>query len=138
MPIVVPAVLFIKMNPESKLLTRNIWPTPLFFGSYPNYAEIAPDLIEFLLELKCRASKPIDSGVALGAKSRTGLFESNFNLFQEPHPALNSLKRFIGNSLKNGLADLHDGGIPREAMDVRCGEAWFHVTNDGGFHSTLR
>ena len=119
---------------DPNMKAQHLWSTTLFFPRWPEHEKEAPRIIEFLYQLKSQESENIASGVAPGAKSQQGLFESKFNLFTMDHPGLNKLKVFIGNSLKTAIATVNGSDSDSSRIKVSAVDSWFHITNDGGFH----
>jgi hypothetical protein len=74
----------------SELTAKTFWSTVFFQRDWDDHSRHAPELIRFLLERQAAATERIVSGVARAAKS--GLFESDFNLFDTDENALKALK----------------------------------------------
>ena len=87
-----------------------------------------------MYELKAALAANIASGIATTAKSRQGLFESAFDLFESPHPGLAALKAFCEEALRATMAHVNGGQDDPRRIRPRITESWFHITNDGGFH----
>src|SRR5262245_3739365 len=87
------------MSTATDLLVKQFWPTTICSRMWTEHRREAADIIEFLYQLKAKETAAIASGVAPGAKSAVGLFESNFNLFTVEHAGLNKLKAFIGQTV---------------------------------------
>jgi uncharacterized protein (TIGR02466 family) len=122
------------MATPSDLVVKQFWPTTFYSRTWADHPTEAPGLIEYCYALRARESARIASGVAPGAKSPYGLFESNFDLFAGDHPGLNKLKAFIGQTVQ--MAVEHMNGPPGDGRRPRVVvvDSWFHITNDGGFH----
>jgi len=122
------------MSSAFELTARQFWPTTFFQRLWPDHTREAPAILAHLLAIQHRSAGPIASGVARSAKPVAGLFESDFDLFETDHPGLLQLRRFIETSVAEAVARLHGDQPPAAAMRVRLADAWFHITNDGGFH----
>jgi uncharacterized protein (TIGR02466 family) len=122
------------MSPSSDLVVKQFWPTTFYSRLWPEHPAEAPRLIDHLYRLRAAAGARIASGVAPGAKSSAGLFESGFDLFAGDHPGLTKLKAFIGETVQ--LAAAHANGSQTDPRRLRVAvvDSWFHITNDGGFH----
>jgi hypothetical protein len=102
--------------------------------NWSEHAQEAPGIIEYLYELKRQATCNIASRIAPAAKSRTGLFESDFDLFAREHSGLRKLKLFIIDSIQQSVSNLNGKQVPPAEISVTIDDAWYHITNDGGFH----
>ncbi len=98
------------------------------------YAQEAPNLLAYLRRLQAEQSKTIDSGVAVGAKSAHGLYESNFDLFLQQEPSLQSLVKFIEGSLALAVCVANEQEAQPQDVEIKFIDSWYHITNDGGFH----
>jgi uncharacterized protein (TIGR02466 family) len=76
----------------------------------------------------------IESGVAVGAKSAHGLYESNFDLFLQPEQSLQSLVKFIETTLSAAVCIANDQEAMPHDIEIRFVDSWYHITNGGGFH----
>ena len=122
------------MAAPQDLVVKQFWPTTFYSRLWSEHAQEAAAIIEFLYSVRSGETNRIASGVAPAAKSSTGLFESNFNLFAADHLGLNKLKAFIGETVQ--MAAAHANGSRTEPRRLRVGvvDSWFHITNQGGFH----
>ena len=128
-------------NPASRapikdIALRKSWPTQFFIRKWSEHREQIPGIIKFLYELKEKEDKNIASGIAPTMKPETGLFESDFDLFLHEHPGLQKLKGFIIETVQEVVCGLNGREVPPERINVSLDDAWFHITNDGGFHDT--
>lgn len=120
---------------EFDLTGRRMWPTMLFLRRWREYPTHAPGLIEHLLGLRGREEVNIASGVAVSSKPEAGLFESRMDLFDNPQqPDLRALVEFISDSLRQAISLANDRRAPPSSIEVDYVDAWFHVTNEGGYH----
>lgn len=105
----------------------------LFDCINPDHAEIKSDLLSYFYESEKSSAERIASGIATGIKS--DLYESPFDLFDQPNPAVQKLKQFCGQAI---LEIVHQVNAPywREGAEVSLNieESWFHITRDGGYH----
>ena len=122
--------------PGDEIQIRNVWPTTFFFRKWKDHAREATSIIEYLYQLKGEADQNIASRVAPKAKSEQGLFESEFDLFQESHNGIEKLGEFIRETIQQVVSRLHNHQILPDQIDVEIADGWFHITNDGGFHDT--
>ena len=96
------------MSAPAELMVKQFWPTTFYSRLWLDHSAEAPEIIAHLYRLKAAETARIASGVAPGAKSSFGLFESNFDLFAESHSGLSRLKAFIGQSVQ--MAAAHANG----------------------------
>ncbi|MDX2039141.1 MAG: putative 2OG-Fe(II) oxygenase [Isosphaeraceae bacterium] len=122
------------MSNPFELSARKTWPTTFFFRVWQDHPRYAPAIIEHLYEAKQRQSTEIASKVAVGAKSAQGLYESPFDLFDDPAPVLLPLRGFIVASLCMAASRVNGGSIPPDRLAVEFEASWYHITNRGGFH----
>jgi uncharacterized protein (TIGR02466 family) len=122
------------MSLPSDLVVKQFWPTTFYSRPWSEHPAEAPGIIEYLYGLKANQTARIASGVAVGAKSSAGLFESNFDLFAADHSGLNKLKTFVGQTVQMAAAHVNGAQIDAHRLRVAVVDAWFHITNDGGFH----
>jgi uncharacterized protein (TIGR02466 family) len=120
--------------PPAQFSASQIWATTLFYARWQEHAAEAPGVIEHLYALRAQETTSIASGVAPGAKSREGLFESRFDLFNSEHPGLRKLIAFIGSTLRSAIAQVNNNRFEPSQINVCATESWFHITNDGGYH----
>lgn len=121
-------------NSPFDLTAEICWPTLFFHGRWPDHPQEAPGLLEFLYQERAAQAARIGSGVAVRAKSADGLYESGFDLFARPHPALAKLLGFISRSLAAAVRHVEGGRVRPEDLELAVVESWFHITNRGGFH----
>jgi uncharacterized protein (TIGR02466 family) len=62
-----------------------------------------------------------------------GVYESHFNLFRDPHPAIQELKRFCWDQLLAVIGQLSGYDLKTLERLQIYNDAWFHVTRRGGF-----
>jgi len=63
----------------------------------------------------------------------TAVFESHFNLFREPDPAIQELKAFCWDQLLNVVGQLNGYDIPTIKRLEIYNDCWFHISRRGGF-----
>jgi uncharacterized protein (TIGR02466 family) len=124
------------MSTPSQVTPIRFWATSFYQTDWPEHAVEAPGIIAHLYELRAREKDRIASGVAPAAKSATGLFESNFDLFASSHPGLGKFVAFAAEALRQAVADVNRCGISASRLRVNFPDSWFHVTNEGGFHDS--
>lgn len=122
------------MSSEFDLRPRMAWATTFFFRKWRHHEAEASGILQHLYELKERFQRPIDSGIAVAAKSRYGIFESDFDLLASEHPGLVKLRGFIGATISSVVAQMNGGEVDPRRLKVVITDSWFHITNDGGFH----
>src|SRR5262245_38540113 len=110
------------------------WPTVFYTATWPEHVEQAPAIIAYLRQRQAEFATNIASGVARIAKSQRGLVESDFDLFEWPHPGIARLKSFVERVLQGAVAQVNGSNAELERIRPVITESWFHITNDGGFH----
>jgi uncharacterized protein (TIGR02466 family) len=118
----------------SEIAIQQKWPTSFFVRQWQEHAEQSPAMTRFLYELKSAHRENIASNVAPKAKSATGLFESDFDLFDNNQIGLQRLKAFIVDTIQKVVSKFNGSEVPPSKISVRIVDAWFHITNHGGFH----
>jgi uncharacterized protein (TIGR02466 family) len=122
------------MGSEFELGGRQSWPTMFFHRRWQDHPGEAPSIIEFLYRLRQSATSNVASGVAPVAKSARGLYESDFDLFKKDHPGLRKLVAWLEQTVAQAVCVANGGRANPEQVRVEIPEAWYHVSNDGGFH----
>ena len=118
-----------------ELVPRHYWETVIFSRRYRDHERDATSIIEHLYELKSGAKRTIDSGIAPSSKSKEGLFESTFDLFEKTtHEGLRRLIAFIESSIKRAVWYANGRSIESDRIKVEFTDSWFHITNGSGFH----
>ncbi len=98
------------------------------------YAQEGPSVLAFLKQLQAEQAKKIDSGVAVGAKSAEGLYESRFDLFLHQEESLRKLVKFIEGTLALAVCVANNQESLPQDVQIDFIDSWYHITNDGGFH----
>jgi uncharacterized protein (TIGR02466 family) len=107
----------------------------IFSRKYRDHDRDAPSIVEHLYKLKGRTSNNIASGIAPSSKSKEGLYESTFDLFEKTeHPGLTRLVSFIESSVKRVVWYMNRRSIDPKKIKVTFIDSWFHITNHSGFH----
>ena len=93
--------------PAPKLV--NMFAVPFAFGHYAAHAPLNAALkrVLFALEKSGTAANPRPFTMR-----NTAVFESHFNLFREPDPAIQELKAFCWDQLLNLIGQLNGYDIP--------------------------
>jgi uncharacterized protein (TIGR02466 family) len=120
---------------EFELVPRDFWPTTMFVRRYRDHARDAASIIAHLYELKAAETRNIASGVAPTMKSKDGLFESRFDLFETTqHEGLKALVAFIESSVRRAVWHINGRQVELDRIRVKFLDSWFHITNHSGFH----
>lgn len=118
----------------SQPVVQQFWATNFYALPWPEHAQQAPGIIEYLYQLKDEQSANIDSSIATSAKSAEGLYESDFDLLAREHPGIVKLRAFIGGAVARAVSHVNGGELPPSRIRVEILDSWYHITNDGGFH----
>lgn len=110
------------------------WPTMFFTRRWDAMQTDGQKVIAYLNRLKAEQRKTIESGVAIGAKSGTGLYESHFDLFSQKEESLQRLVKFIELTLTSAISVANSQEARPQDIQIEFVDSWYHVTNDGGFH----
>ena len=130
------------MGSEFDLGGRQSWPTMFFHRRWQDHPAEAPAILDFLYQLRQAAAAGsagksatnIASGVAPVAKSSRGLYESDFDLFEKDHAGLRRFIAWVTQTVAQAVCVANGGRARPEQVRVEVPEAWYHVSNDGGFH----
>ena len=117
---------------------RMCWGTPIIEVRNPEHERIRESLIRVSYEAEKQSSVAIASGVAPLAKF--GLYESPFNFFHNPEPAVHALKMFCANAVGEMIflmnREINRDKLQLGRINVDLFESWVHITRDGGFHDS--
>ncbi len=131
------------MVKATDLMVQTFWATYFYARLWPEHPQEASGIRDFLYGLKTQQTNNIASGVAPGAKSAYGLYESNFDLLAYDHTGLQKLKVFLQESVQMAVAHVNgvdnpingdNHSIHPQQIQVEITDCWFHITNNGGFH----
>ncbi len=121
-------------NKNYALGGTQLWPTMLFTRIWEQHEAESPGILGYLASLQQQQQQQIDSGIAIGAKSGQGLYESGFDLFKEPDSSLQKLVKFIESSLCVAVSVANDQKASPQDLHVEFVDSWYHITNNGGYH----
>jgi uncharacterized protein (TIGR02466 family) len=110
------------------------WATPFYQRLWAEHPAEAPSIIAHLYDLKARSTARIASGVAPAAKSPAGLFESEFDLFADPHPGIAKFVALATETVQAAVSHVNGSRMEPARLKVNFPDSWFHITTDGGFH----
>lgn len=116
-----------KLNPAD-LVT--MFAVPFGFGRFPDPLRLNPPLRRLILEMESsgRAANPRP----LTARNTT-TFESHFDFFRLPDPAVQELKAFCWDQLVGLIGRLSNYDRPTLERLQIFNDCWFHVSRRGGF-----
>lgn len=107
-----------------------LWPVMFYDVDWPQHHDHKQALVDFCLALEERQSS---SSVAAGAKR--GLYESQFDFFNQDHASVSALaefaKRSIFDAARHANSEYWHAGMN---IAVNIHESWCHVTRQGGYH----
>jgi uncharacterized protein (TIGR02466 family) len=123
-------MVFLDINPMS-IQVETAFAVPFVSATLPNSTRFNDELRRIFIE-------KTNAGVTYAnpnpyTQRNAALFESNFDLFSWPEPAIQKLKAFCCNMLLETVAKLNQYDV--ETMQkLRLGaDAWFHVTRRHGY-----
>jgi uncharacterized protein (TIGR02466 family) len=122
------------MGEPRELGIKKAWATTFYQRQWHEHAVEAPSIVERLIELREHDCVSIASGVAAGAKSSGGLYESGFDLFSDQHAGLQKLVAFSRETLQVAVSHINGGTTPPNRLEVKFPDSWCHITGSGGFH----
>lgn len=106
----------------------------LFTRQWEEHPRESTAIVKFLIGLRDSQRERIESGVAPIMKSGQGLYESGFDLFEQPNANLQNLVRFIRSSLAIAVSVANNHEAKPDKIDIQFSDSWYHITNNGGFH----
>jgi uncharacterized protein (TIGR02466 family) len=108
----------------------NLFAVPVAFSRHPAPAPLNKSLKEHLcaLEQTGRSANPRPL-----TQRNAAVFESNFDLFRDPNPAVQSLKAFCWEQLLSVVGRLNGYDHPTLMRLGIYNDCWFHITRRGGF-----
>lgn len=108
----------------------NMFAVPFALGRHADAAALNPALRTYILahERSAGAANPRPL-----TYRNAGVFESHFNLFREPDPAVQELKRFCWDQLLAVIGTLNGYDLPTLHRLQIYNDCWYHVTRRGGF-----
>ncbi len=124
------------MSAAAPLICQPFWATHFYAFPWSEHPQEAPGLIQYLYSLRDQQAARVSSGVAVAAKSSYGLYEGDFDLFAREHAGLSKLKAFIVDSVKRAVIHVNGGKQDASRLAVEIDDAWYHITNQGGYHDT--
>lgn len=108
--------------------------TPVFSASYPQPKALNEALKSHILEQEAQGEKYRNKEYIPSNQVR--IFESTFDLFRDPHPAIQELKMFFLHGVLHAVASTN-GYSPEDCSRLRViTDAWYHVTRFGGYISS--
>ena len=114
--------------PQPELV--NMFAVPFSFSRHPHHERLNPALTRtlFALESSGKAANPHPQ-----TQRNAALFESHFNLFRHPDPAIQELKEFCWDQLLALIGRLNGYDLPTLHRLQIYNDCWFHITRRGGF-----
>jgi uncharacterized protein (TIGR02466 family) len=107
----------------------NMFAVPFAFSRFPAHERLNPLLKSRIFEVeKSQAANPRPL-----TQRNEQVFESHFNLFRDPDPAIQELKNFCWEQLLSVIGGLNGYDMPTLQRLQIFNDCWFHVTRRGGF-----
>lgn len=108
----------------------NMFAVPFALGRYPEAARLNKALRTYILahEKSAGAANPRPL-----THRNAAVFESHFDLFREPHPAVQELKRFCWDQLLAVIGNLNGYDLQTLHRLQIYNDCWYHVTRRGGY-----
>ena len=107
----------------------SLFTVPVALCRHPSAAEVNAALKPYLLaqeRLGVANPRPL-------TQRNAAVFESHFDLFRDPGPAIQELKRFCWDQLLAVIGRLNGYDLPTLQRLLIYNDCWFHVTRRGGF-----
>jgi uncharacterized protein (TIGR02466 family) len=118
-----------------ELKGSTVWGTLLFQRQWRDHALHGPGMIAEFNRMKAAQKENIESGVAIGAKSADGLYESTLDLFESTtHPDVKQLARFCASTVRKAVWEVNGREVDAKRIKVEFKDSWYHITNKSGFH----
>jgi uncharacterized protein (TIGR02466 family) len=109
----------------------NMFAVPFAFSRHPEAPRLNSALRAVVLAMESRG------GAAANPRPLTyrneALFESHFDLFRDPDPAVQELKRFCWDQLLAVIGRLNGYDLPTLERLQIYNDCWFHVTRRAGY-----
>jgi Putative 2OG-Fe(II) oxygenase len=104
---------------------------PFGFGRLPDATRLNSDLRRYILEREQLGDAGRNPN-PLTARNKP-VYESHFDFFRDPHPAVQELKRFCWDQLLTTIGQLNGYSLEQLHTLQIYNHAWFHVTRRGGY-----
>jgi uncharacterized protein (TIGR02466 family) len=108
----------------------NMFAVPFSFSRLPAGERVNPALKRYCLAAADDTTKANPRPLT---QRNSAVFESHFDLFRDPHPAIQELKAFCWDQLLAVIGTLNRYDRPTLERLQIFNDAWFHVTRRGGF-----
>lgn len=122
------------MSRTPQIGNKSFWTTHFFTRMWEQHEQHLVPLLDCFHTIEAQSQSPIASGIAPKAKATRGLYESHFDLFKHPPPALDALKVFIVETIQYVVSYVNGSTVSPSQIEVELADGWFHITRDGGFH----
>ena len=111
----------------------NMFAVPFGFGRHPDATRLNTALKGFILAAERRGGAANPRPLT---QRNAAVFESHFNLFRDPDPAIQELKVFCWDQLLALIGRLNGYDLETLQKLQIYNDCWFHVTRRGGFFGT--
>lgn len=118
----------------SQPVVQQFWATNFYALPWPEHAQQAPGLLEYLYQLRDEQTGNIASGISPAVKSSEGLYESDFDLLARDHPGIVKFREFAARAVARAVSHVNGGELQPSQIRVEFLDSWYHITNAGGFH----
>jgi uncharacterized protein (TIGR02466 family) len=108
--------------------------TPIFSTSYPQAERFNAKLKTFILNQESQGNKYRNPEYI--PSNQVEIFESSFDLFKDPDPAIQELKMFFLHAIVNAVAKTNAYSMEKCGKLQVITDAWYHVTHFGGYISS--
>ena len=111
----------------------DLWSTGIYTIFNPQHRKLMRPLKRLLYKIESEAKEKVSSGIAKDVKR--GLFESDFDLFENRNNSIKQLKEFCGNAVLT-ICKHENEEYWRESGNhtLLFNDSWFHITRNGGAH----
>jgi uncharacterized protein (TIGR02466 family) len=108
----------------------NMFAVPFGFSRYPEHSRLNSRLKQLVLEIEKSGNS---SNPRPLTQRNEATFESHFDFFRNPEPAVQELKSFCWNQLLSLICRLNNYDLQTLKKLQIYNDCWFHVTRRGGF-----
>lgn len=108
-----------------------LFAVPFGFANYPNPEKLNESLRSLFITREHEGKKYANPRPL--TQRNPQLFESSFDLFKWPDPAIRELRRFCWHHLMHMVGELNGYKEDTLRQILIYSDAWFHVTRRGGF-----
>jgi uncharacterized protein (TIGR02466 family) len=120
--------------PKPEIENWGEFSTPIFSTRYPQAERFNAKLKTFILNQESQGEKYRNPEYI--PSNQVEIFESSFDLFKDPDPAIQELKMFFLHAIVVAVAKTNGYSMDKCSQLRARTDAWYHVTHFGGYISS--